>query len=74
LLNTEKSGKDSASASLPFISGIFCFPTSIYIDKNGNVRRIHSGYNGPATGVYYQRDSEDALRFIQQLLAEKPKK
>lgn len=73
LLNTGKSGKDSASASLPFISGIFCFPTSIYIDKNGNVRRIHSGYNGPATGVYYQRDSEDALRFIQELLAEKPK-
>jgi len=74
LLNTGKSGKDSASASLPFISGIFCFPTSIYIDKNGNVRRIHSGYNGPATGAYYQRDSEEALRFIQQLLAEKPKK
>lgn len=70
LLNTGKSGKDSASASLPFVSGIFCFPTSIYIDKNGNVRRIHSGYNGPATGAYYQRDSEDALRFIQQLLAE----
>lgn len=74
LLNTGKSGKDSASASLPFINGIFAFPTSIYIDKNGNVRRIHSGYNGPATGVYYQRDSEDALRFIQQLLAEKPKR
>ncbi len=70
LLNTGKSGKDSASASLPFISGIFCFPTSIYIDKNGNVRRIHSGYNGPATGAYYQRDSEEALRFIQRLLAE----
>lgn len=74
LLNTGKSGKDSASASLPFISGIFCFPTSIYIDKNGNVRRMHSGYNGPATGAYYQRDSDEALRFIQQLLAEKPKR
>lgn len=73
LLNTGKSGKDSASASLPFVSGIFCFPTSIYIDKNGNVRRIHSGYNGPATGTYYQRDSDEALRFIQQLLAEKHK-
>lgn len=70
LLNTGKSGKDSASASLPFLSGIFCFPTTIYIDKAGNVRRIHSGYNGPATGVYYQRDTESALRFIQQLLAE----
>jgi thiol-disulfide isomerase/thioredoxin len=74
LLNTGKSGKDSASASLPFLSGIFCFPTSIYIDKSGNVRRIHSGYNGPATGAYYTRDTEEALRFIQQLLAEKPGK
>lgn len=74
LLNTGKSGKDSASASLPFLSGIFCFPTSIYIDRNGNVRRIHSGYNGPATGAYYTRDSEEALRYIQQLLAEKPVK
>jgi len=73
LLNTGKSGKDSASASLPFVSGVFCFPTSIYIDRNGNVRRIHSGYNGPATGAYYQRDSDEALRFIQQLLAEKYK-
>jgi thiol-disulfide isomerase/thioredoxin len=73
LLNTGKSGKDSASASLPFINGIFCFPTSIYIDRNGDVRRIHSGYNGPATGAYYQHDSEEALRFIQQLLAEKQK-
>lgn len=72
LLNTGKSGKDSASASLPFLSGIFCFPTTIYIDKNGNVRRIHSGYNGPATGMYYERDNEEALRLIQQLLAEKP--
>jgi peroxiredoxin len=72
LLNTGKSGKDSASASLPFISGIFAFPTSIYIDRKGNVRRIHSGYNGPATGAYYTRDSEHALRLIQQLLAEKP--
>lgn len=74
LLNTGKSGKDSASASLPFISGIFAFPTSIYIDRNGNVRRIHSGYNGPATGAYYTRDSEHALRLIQELLAEKPEK
>ncbi len=74
LLNTGKSGKDSASASLPFISGIFAFPTSIYIDRSGNVRRIHSGYNGPATGAYYTRDSEHALRLIQELLAEKPKK
>jgi thiol-disulfide isomerase/thioredoxin len=72
-LNTEKSGKDSASASLPFLNGIMGFPTSIYIDRSGNVRKIYTGFNGPATGAYYTKDTEEALRFIQQLLAEKPK-
>lgn len=73
-LNTGKSGKDSAAASLPFLNGIMSFPTTIYIDRSGNVRKTYTGFNGPATGAYYTKDTEEALRFIQQLLAEKPKK
>lgn len=69
-LNTGKSGRDSASASLPFLNGIMSFPTTIYIDRSGKIRKIFTGFNGPATGAYYQRDTEEALRFIQQLLAE----
>jgi thiol-disulfide isomerase/thioredoxin len=70
-LNTGKSGRDSASASLPFLNGIMSFPTTIYIDRSGKIRKVFTGFNGPATGAYYQRDTEEALRFIQQLLAEK---
>jgi thiol-disulfide isomerase/thioredoxin len=73
-LNTGKSGKDSAAASLPFLNGIMSFPTTIYIDRTGKVRMVYTGYNGPATGAAYEKDSAESLRLIQQLLAEKPKK
>jgi thiol-disulfide isomerase/thioredoxin len=73
LLNTGKSGRDAASASLPFLNGIMSFPTTIYIDRSGKVRMVYTGYNGPATGVAYEKDSAEAIRLIQQLLAEKAK-
>lgn len=69
-LNTGKTGKDAASASLPFLNGIMSFPTTIYIDRSGKVRMIYTGFNGPATGIYYQKDTDAAIRLIQQLLAE----
>jgi thiol-disulfide isomerase/thioredoxin len=72
-LNTGKSGKDAASASLPFLNGIMSFPTTIYIDRTGNVRRVYTGFNGPATGAAYLKDTAEAERFIQQLLAQKKK-
>lgn len=73
-LNTGKTGRDSASASLPFLNGIMSFPTTIYIDRSGNVRMVYTGFNGPATGTAYEKDSAETLRLIQQLLAEKAKK
>ncbi|CAN5299113.1 hypothetical protein BH09BAC5_BH09BAC5_00420 [soil metagenome] len=70
-LNTGLSGSKGASESLPFLNGIMSFPTTIYIDKNGKVRMVFTGFNGPATGAAYEKDTNEALRLIQQLLAEK---
>ncbi|MCT4643318.1 MAG: TlpA family protein disulfide reductase [Bacteriovoracaceae bacterium] len=30
------------------------FPTTVYVDKNNNIRKVHSGFTGPATGKYYE--------------------
>ena len=35
------------------VSSMFSFPTSIFIGKDGTVRRVHTGFNGPGTGDYY---------------------
>lgn len=70
MLITGKTGKDEASQSLPFLNGIMAFPTTIYIDKKGNVRKVYTGFNGPATGMHYERMHAEMIRFINQLLAE----
>ncbi|RUA07417.1 MAG: TlpA family protein disulfide reductase [Flavobacteriia bacterium] len=58
------------SRSLPMLNNVISFPTSIIIDKTGKVRKIHTGFNGPATGKYYQEFTEDFNQFINQLLKE----
>ena len=44
------SDKDQASATLPDLSRVKSFPTTIWIGRDGRVRAIHSGFSGPATG------------------------
>lgn len=44
-----------ASRTLPMLSGIRAFPTTIFLDKSGKVRKIHTGFSGPGTGRYYRK-------------------
>ena len=61
----------SASESLPMLSKVISFPTSIIIDKKGNVRRIHTGFSGPATGKYYEEFVDEFISFMDELIEEK---
>jgi thiol-disulfide isomerase/thioredoxin len=56
--------------TLPQIKKIKAFPTSIFIDKKGNIRKIDSGFNGPATGEYYTKFKKEFNQFVEKLLAE----
>ncbi|MCB0769416.1 MAG: TlpA family protein disulfide reductase [Flavobacteriales bacterium] len=64
------SGKGRASAQLPFLNHLMSFPTSIFVDRKGKVRRIHTGFYGPGTGRYYDAYKSDLYAFVQQLLNE----
>jgi hypothetical protein len=46
--------KQAVAASLPALNTFLAFPTTLFIDRQGRVARIHTGFNGPATGRYYQ--------------------
>jgi len=64
------SNKKKANEKLPMLNHILSYPTSIFIDKQGKVRKIHTGFNGPATGekfVAFKKEFED---FVKMLLAE----
>jgi len=65
------SDSKEASKSLPMLNKIMSFPTSIIIDRKGKVRRIYTGFSGPATGKYYEDFVEDFNSFMAKLIAEK---
>lgn len=57
--------------TLPQLEQISAFPTTIFVDKKGNIRKIDSGFNGPATGEHYAQFKKEFNEIITQLLAEK---
>ena len=63
--------KDDPEKSLPMLVKVVGFPTTIIIDKKGDVRKIHTGFSGPGTGVYYAQFKEDFEKLTDSLLAEK---
>lgn len=70
LLAGLSSGKEAGKA-LPMLNHVMSFPTTIYVDKLGKVRKIHTGFSGPGTGEYYEKFSEDFDRFMEKLISEK---
>lgn len=64
------SDKDKAQEKLPMLNHVLSYPTSIFIDKTGKVRKIHTGFNGPATGEKYTEFKTEFEGFVAELLAE----
>jgi thiol-disulfide isomerase/thioredoxin len=62
--------KAAASGTLPMINKVAVFPTTIYIGRDGKVRKIHTGFSGPGTGIYYERSIEEFNETINELLSE----
>ncbi len=56
--------------TLPQIDKIKVFPTTIFIDKKGNVRKIHTGFDGPATGEHYLKYQKEFEEITEGLLKE----
>ena len=68
LLFAGSTDKVNRAYTLPQLTSIISFPTSIIIDKKGRVRKIHTGFSGPATGQDYEKWKDDFEKFIQKLL------
>ncbi len=63
-------GKESVAGVLPELNNFSSYPTSIFIDKQGKVRKIHTGFNGPATGLFYDEYIKDFNTLVDTLLNE----
>ncbi|MDO6596934.1 TlpA disulfide reductase family protein [Oceanihabitans sp. 2_MG-2023] len=70
LAQTGTSSKAKAQEKLPMLNHVLSYPTTIFIDKKGKVRKIHTGFNGPATGEKFTAFKKEFEGFVNMLLLE----
>lgn len=65
------SDKESASATLPELEEVVAFPTTLFVGRDGKVKKIHTGFSGPGTGAFYDEYIEQFDKTVNELLNEK---
>lgn len=70
ILYAGSSNKESVAEKLPFLDHLMSYPTCIFIDRMGKVRRIRTGFYGPSTGLHYRNYQHNLEQFLERMLAE----
>jgi peroxiredoxin len=55
---------------LPALNKFIAYPTTIIIDRRGEVREIYTGYTGQVTGKYYEEYEQKFNKLLDELIAE----
>jgi thiol-disulfide isomerase/thioredoxin len=63
--------KERTEKTLPQLTEIKVFPTSIILDKNGVIKEINTAFYGPGTGAYYTAYKANFEKTINALVAAK---
>ncbi|MBI3684123.1 MAG: redoxin domain-containing protein [Acidobacteria bacterium] len=61
---------DEAAAKLPQLENFGAYPTTIFIGRDGRVRAIHAGFDGPATGERHLQLKREMHQLVGRLLGE----
>jgi peroxiredoxin len=70
ITGVSESDPEKAKKTLPQLEGIEGFPTTIFIDRAGQVQKIHTGFNGPATGEHYEEEKKTFYSIVDALLVQ----
>ncbi|MCX6280506.1 MAG: TlpA disulfide reductase family protein [Bacteroidetes bacterium] len=63
-------GHESLQSVLFNLEGRMAYPTTMYIDRKGVIRKVETGFSGPGTGQHYTEFCDETKKFIENLLAE----
>ncbi|MEO1082974.1 MAG: TlpA disulfide reductase family protein [Acidobacteriota bacterium] len=70
LLLAGVSDKAAAAQTVPDLTAVIAYPTTVFIGRDGKVRKIHSGFAGPGTGRHHSELVSELEGLIRDLLAE----
>ena len=60
----------SQNATQPQLVNFTAYPTTLFLGRDGRIRRTHAGFYGPATGAAHTALVADFAREVERLLAE----
>jgi len=60
--------KSEAVKAVPWLEQIRAYPTTIFVDAEGNIRAVHTGFSGPATGEAYNELRHKFESLIESML------
>lgn len=63
--------KTAAAQALPALDRLPAFPTTVFLDRGGRVRAVHSGFSGPATGREHDELRARFRALLDELVAQK---
>lgn len=66
----KSSDEQRTEKTLPQLTPIQVFPSTIFLDKKGVVRKIHTGFYGPGSGKYFDEYKTGFYDTVNSLLAE----
>ena len=62
--------KKKAAEALPMLEKVVAFPTTVFIGRDGKVKKIHTGFSGPGTLEHYDRFIQEFNQTVNGLLQE----
>lgn len=60
--------KKETGYKMNFLTGFESFPTTLILDKEGNIAYVHTGFNGPATGEAHTQEQKFFRAAIRSLM------
>lgn len=70
ILIAGESDKTKATEVFPLLDRIRSYPTTIFLNKNGKVEAVHTGFTGPATGKAYHQLRAKFEAIIESMLTD----
>ena len=65
--------KKEASQVFSMLNSISSFPTTLFVNRKGEIIHIHTGFYGPGTGIYYERYMAETEGLIEKAFAKENK-
>ncbi|MHC4812539.1 MAG: TlpA family protein disulfide reductase [Planctomycetota bacterium] len=65
------SDKAAATRAFPALDRVRAYPTTIFLDRHGEVRAVHTGFAGPATGDAHRRLRQRFEAILEELLGDR---